>query len=226
MMGQAIDQQLALLYLASPTLPIGSFAYSQGLEKAIELDVVSDQISLQAWCQDMLRFGLAELDLPMLSRLHAAFTEGDIAKLAGLNDEVMAMRETEELLKEECNLGSSLNRLLVTQNLCLTLASQPSQRSFLYSFAHAAVALQMNTQQMQLGFLWSWLENQTAVACKAIPLGQSDAQAILLALRPLICELLDNQQGSDADHALYGSLPGQALLSALHETQYSRLFRS
>jgi urease accessory protein len=219
-----IDAELALLYLSSPTLPIGSFAYSQGLEKAIENELVTDKQTLKAWCEDALRFGLARLDLRYLSHLHEAFKQADYARLNYLNAEVLASRETSELLQEEINLGGSLDRLLRLQSLSIDSAYALKKKSFLYSFAHAAIALEMRIPQMHLSFVWSWLENQTAVACKAIPLGQTDAQAVLLQSRALIKVLIDEQPSSS--EPIFGSLPGQALLSAMHETQYSRLFRS
>lgn len=213
---------LGLLYLASPTLPIGSFAYSQGLEKAIDAELIDDRESLQEWCFDAMRIGLANLDLVFLSKLYHAITNKDAKACAQLNAQVFASRETAELLSEEKNLGQSIRRLIVTQDLAIQQCELPKHISFLYGFAYTGIALSLSIDELKTAFLWSWLENQTAVACKAVPLGQTDAQKILLASRQLISSIVQTA----SDDALFGSLPGQVMLSALHETQYSRLFRS
>ncbi len=216
-----MTNMLGLLYLASPTLPIGSFAYSQGLEKAIENEIVKDKASLFRWCEDFISIGLAYLDLPLLRQIQQTIRETNQQTLEEINNVVFASRETSELYMEEVNLGQSLKRLISTQGLTIEDISLPDKPSFLVGYAWAACALQLSQEELETAFLWSWLENQTAVACKAIPLGQTDAQSILLALRPSIIKVVGS-----ASTELYGSLPGQVLFSALHETQYSRLFRS
>lgn len=218
--------QLALLYLASPALPIGAFAYSQGLEQAIERGSVLDRDTLMAWAQDMLVHGLSELEGPLLLALSEAVAAQDEQALNHFNDLVFACRETQELYEEERYLGQSLGRLLKTQDLLAqTGMTLPKQASFLATYAMAGNAMGLAPQSLLLGFMWSWLENQVTVSCKTIPLGQSDAQKVLLGLRPLIAEQLGTIAAADYDFK-GASLPGQAMLSALHEVQYSRLFRS
>lgn len=216
-----MNTKLALLYLASPTLPIGSFAYSQGLETAIDKEIVTDRDSLQKWCYDTIKFGLTQLDLVLLSQIRSAIDEGDQAKVNALNEQVFASRETSELCSEEVNLGQSLARLLKTQECLNNDLHLPKTPSFLTAFAACAASLGLSIDDMAIAFLWSWLENQTAVACKAIPLGQTDAQHVLLSLTTLISDC-----ANDIPCQAFGSMPGQAILSMMHETQYSRLFRS
>lgn len=76
-----------------------------------------------------------------------------------------------------------------------------------------------------MGFAWSWAENQISCASKAMPMGQTDAQRILKSLIPLIGEVCDNAQDI-SDDDIGSNLMGTAIASALHEQQYSRLFRS
>lgn len=221
--------QLSLLYLSSPSLPIGAFAYSQGLEKAIELEWVADRHTLESWCEDALRCGLSQLDAPLLLLLRDAIEAGDEAQIGLLNTRVFACRESLELYEEEKHLGASLSRLLRTQSLDEREGekfSLPEQPSFLCAFAACSLALGMDRTQTQISFLWSWLENQIAVACKAIPLGQTDAQKTLLSLKAILPLCLTHEGKELELDQLYGSLPGQVLCSALHEAQYSRLFRS
>ena len=220
------NELLGLLYLTSPALPIGAFAYSQGLEKAIESGVVHDLKSLENWCRDCIKFGLSSLDLPLVLVLRHSVNNHDACALEQWNDYVFACRETHELYEEERNLGLSMRRLLKTQDLLSDDIVLPSSPSFLAGFAAISQSLGLSDEIALMSFCWSWLENQVAVACKAIPLGQTDAQKVLLGLRKEIPGLLAKITKPDSDIDMFGSLPGQALFSACHETQYSRLFRS
>jgi len=75
------------------------------------------------------------------------------------------------------------------------------------------------------GLCWSWLENQIMVAVKLVPLGQTDGQRLLEDLMPAVTSAVETASTLD-EHDLGRSLPGLALLSAQHEQQYTRLFRS
>ena len=93
------------------------------------------------------------------------------------------------------------------------------------AFAYAATAWEIAPSDALTGFFWSWIENQVMAALKAVPLGQTDGQRMLLALAR-------RAQGAAAcakeldDESIGAITPQLALLSARHESQYSRLFRS
>ena len=219
---------LSAFYLTSPSLPIGAFAYSQGLESAIEHRIVTHRESLDQWCRDYLIHGLARLDVPLLRRLYRALGEGDSSRVEELNQQVLAMRETRELYDEEINLGRSLRRVIQSQQTrlelsTLTWAVDHTRLGYLARFALLGHGLTLNEDMVIASFLWSWLDNQVMVACKSVPLGQTDAQAVLLDGRDTIQKIIDASAGEETP---LSSLPGVALLSALHEEQYSRLFRS
>jgi len=76
-----------------------------------------------------------------------------------------------------------------------------------------------------VAYLWSWLENQVMAALKAVPLGQTDGQKLLLRLGDLLGDIADEAIGLE-DSMLANFAPGLAIASCRHETQYSRLFRS
>jgi urease accessory protein len=215
---------LGLLYLASPALPIGAFAYSGGLAAAIDQGWVSDRNSLGCWMDGVLTHGLARLDLPLLYRLHAASLQKDAARFAHWNDTVLASRETAELLNEELHLGKALWRLLRDQAM-LSEMPPPKEPGYVAMFALAATILKVDALTAVHGYAWSWAENQVAVACKTIPLGQTAGQSVLIGLMPSIGRLAVTAAKIE-DHGLGGSLPGLTLASCRHETQYSRLFRS
>ncbi len=211
-----------LLQLASPTLPVGAYSYSGGLEAAIEAGVVHDAASAQRWIGDVLEFSMARMEGPMVFVFLLAFTRKDFLKIKEKNEVFLASRETAELRAETVQMGYSLNRLLKDLGLGEVPVEEPS---FPAAFAYAAVHWKIEPEAALQAYLWAWLENQVMAAVKAIPLGQTDGQKILLLLGNLLPSLAKKaMQLQDQD--LGNFAPGLALLSARHETQYSRLFRS
>ncbi|MFO7595569.1 MAG: urease accessory protein UreF [Desulfocurvibacter africanus] len=218
------ERLLALLHFSSPSLPVGAFAHSQGLAAAVELGWVCNETNLAAWLAGVLEHGLGRLDLPVLLRLHAAVLARDGEALGHWDSLLQASRETSELLLEEKRLGKALLRLLRDQNLLPDFAL-PAEAGYVTMFAVACAKQGIPALETALGFAWSWLENQVAVACKTIPLGQTAAQRVLLSLSPRVVASAELAQKLK-DEELGGTLPGVALASSLHETQYSRMFRS
>lgn len=220
---------LHLLHLVSPALPVGAYAYSQGLEWAIEDGWLRDKqnprslLPLQHWLEGLLHYGLATLDLPVLARCIAAWERRDVAAVQYWNDYLRAARETHELLLEDEQMGMALARLL--KDLGLARAENLTSPSYVSQFALACQHWQIDTPRALSGFAWSWLENQVAAATKLVPLGQTEAQQLLLVIMPCIQPACANAlRLHDANLGL--SLPGLAFASAQHERQYSRLFRS
>ena len=216
---------LGLMQLVSPALPIGAFAFSQGLESAFELGWVEGETSLAEWLSGVLEDGLTRCELPLIARFYSAFERGDHAAVAEWDDWLAATRETAELAAEDSRLGASLKRLLGSLALLPENNLLPEQAGYVTWFAYTAYLRGVPVHQAQLGFGWAWLENQLAVACKALPLGHTAAQRVLEALRMELVAAVEHAQQLD-DEDLGPALPGVALASALHETQYSRLFRS
>ncbi|WP_026959752.1 urease accessory protein UreF [Aliagarivorans taiwanensis] len=217
--------QLQLLRLSCPSLPVGGFAYSQGLEFAIEEGWVSNPEQLRGWLQGVLTEGLAQLDLPILARLYHAWQQGDYHEFERWNLRLIASRETAELELEDLQMGRALRELLRSV-APTTFDKLPSEDySWTAVFAAAGCHWQIPLDALTDGYLWSWLENQLTVAGKTLPLGQTACQLLLNDLLPLLPQA--RQQGlSLNDSQIAGSLPALSMASSLHETQYCRLFRS
>lgn len=217
---------LKLLQLSSPTLPVGAFAYSQGLESAIECGLITDRKTLQAWLNDTLTLSLKMVDLPLFKRLYQCWDNNDFEGAMSWNKTLQAQRETSELREEDHHLGLALARLL--NDLGIQQAKElKTQKNlcFLSLFTLAACEWNIELEQAANGFIWSWLDNQIAAAIKLVPLGQTDGQRVLSGLLPLIPETVRQGLAID-DEEIGASLPMMAILSSQHETQYSRLFRS
>ncbi len=226
MMNKVSPGLLSLLRLASPSLPVGAFAYSQGLECVIDRGELTQRDEVLSWLTGVLRNSHAYLDAPMCLRMHRAWAVGDELAVKRLSAELIAWRDAKELRLEDRQQGQALARLLTDLGEARAAAwlRQP-YTSYIAMYSLAAVAQQVNENEALAGLLWSWCENQVAAAIKLVPLGQTDGQRILMKLQPVIEEVIANAlQVDDAD--VGASLPGVAMVSAWHEQQYSRLFRS
>src|ERR1700722_11956173 len=104
---------LHLCHLVSPALPIGAYAYSQGLEFAVHGGWVHDEDSALDWLQGLSRHGVGTLDLPLLLRLHRAWCASDTPMIEHWNAQLLAARASAESRAEERHLGRSLARVLV-----------------------------------------------------------------------------------------------------------------
>lgn len=217
---------LRLLQLASPTLPIGAYAYSQGLESAIERRWVSDEAGMKAWLLGLLRHSLGYVDFPVFVRLYRAWMVHDQAGIAYWNAWLYAARESAELQGEDRHLGTALARLLTDLEIEQAKPWRTAPRVCLATlFSLAAVRWDIPLTEAVTGYGWTWTENQVTAATRLIPLGQTASQRILSQTLPEIAAVV--HRGLELNDDEIGcSAIGLGLASALHETQYSRLFRS
>ena len=216
---------LRLCQLVSPALPVGAYAYSQGLEYAVHAGWVHDETSTYEWLLGMEQRSVATLDLPVLVRLYRAWADGDAAALVRWTSELLASRETEELRAEERHLGAALARVLSGLGVDSAQEWMSREPVFCTMFALAAVRWEIAELDTVCGYVWSWLENQTLAAMKLVPLGQSAGQRLLHRAAQRIPHLAQ-QALVMPNEAIGAATAAQGLASALHETQYSRLFRS
>jgi len=216
---------LRLLHLASPALPVGAYAYSQGLEWAVQAGWVQDASATQAWLQGLARRGLGSLDLPLLVRLHRSWRQGAQDDVRLWNARLIASRPTLELRAEDEHLGGALARVLVGLGVIDARTGVPPRPAFATLFALAAVRWQIGVREALTGYLWSWTENQVLAAIKLVPLGQSAGQSLLHRLAEDMPAIVERALALPDDE-IAASTVSQTLASALHETQYSRLFRS
>jgi urease accessory protein len=217
---------LRLLQLVSPGLPIGMYSYSQGLERAIDDGWVTHEGAVGVWIAGILERCLVPVDLPILARLHDAWTAGDSDAVEHWTGTLIAHRETAELREEDRQTGQALARLSESLGLAGSQAwSRKPQATLATLFALAAVRWGVPKRETLMGYLWSWLENQTLCAVKLVPLGQVAGQRLLRDLAVQLPAWV-NEALALSDEQIGGSVFAFALASSRHEMQYSRLLRS
>lgn len=214
---------LRMMQLGSPALPVGAYAFSQGLEYAVEANWLQSVTDVEQWLRYQILHGLACVDLPLLQRLWQASANGDAHALIYWNAHVLACRETAEFRLSEVATGEALARLL--PQLGIAVPDNLLPPAFVALFALAAQKWELAREQAALCYAWSWLENHVMAATKILPLGQTQSQVLLMKLQEAIPEALSHAAALE-DNQLGSSLPALAIASIKHETQYTRLFRS
>ena len=215
---------IRLWQLISPTLPVGTFCYSQGMEYAVEAGWVDDEQAASEWVLGQIRNNLSRLDVPVFFRLYDSWQSGQLETVRHWNEVTLALRETAELYEQDRTLGLAMIRLL--DGLDVRFPELETENiAFITAFSFACNHWSIDKLEAVHGLLWSWCENQVAAAVKLVPLGQTSGQRILSNAIESITVSIENGM-SCVDEEIGLSAPGLAIASALHETQYSRLFRS
>ena len=249
------DALLKLIWLASPVLPVGGFSYSEGLEAAVDGGLVRDEAQARVWLVDQLGLALGRADLPVVAAAIRAWRGGvddvepdegrlaDLARIEALNTWVRTTRETAELRQQTEQMGRSLHEWLrIQQDGPAELADEHARivredpriaqlgalrPAPTWPIAHALALARSGAplRQALLAHGFGWAENMVQAALKAVPLGQSAGQRILAALVEALPAIVERAITMD-DDARQSHTPMLAILSARHEAQYSRLFRS
>jgi len=216
---------LRLVRLISSTLPVGAFAYSRGLEYAAEAGWVKDEAGLRSWLFGTLEHSYAPLDGAVFLRIMDALKNGDATGFARYDDLLLAARESAELALEDTRMAQSLLDLRAELR-----TSNAAMRDHLCKTFPAAFALAVHDMDVAAvpglhGLMWATCEAQVAAAIRLGLIGQSGGQRILADAPEVIaiCARVSQETPDDG----IGNLSFMAAMSsALHETQYSRLFRS
>lgn len=222
---------LQLIWLASPALPIGGFSYSEGLESAIENAGLASETAVAEWLLDQLHITQARGDMALIARAVDAWRCGDLARVRTLNDWVLHTRETSELRLQAEQMGRSMAEWLRNRHrgdgawmsAVRDLAALPP--TYPVAFALAATVTQAPVHEALLAYAFGWAENMVQAALKSMQLGQSAGQRILAQLALAVPAAADHAIAlTESERQAFS--PMLAILSAQHETQYSRLFRS
>lgn len=223
------DALLQLIWLASPALPVGSFSYSDGLEAAVETGLVANALQAGPWLQDQLSLGQARADLAVLAAAFSAWRARDLGRISSLNDWVQATRESSQGRQQTEQMGRSLADWLHKRDAndprIGHLAALKPAPTWPLALGLAAERTGAGQRSALLALAFSWAENMVQAAVKAVPLGQSAGQQLLGQLAAQVPAAVDDAIGR-CDDTRFAFTPMLAILSAQHETQYSRLFRS
>jgi urease accessory protein len=230
-MGPEADRgaPLPLMIWLSPAFPVGGFAYSHGLEWAVEAGDISDPKSLRGWLVELLLHGAPRNDAILFAESFRAAEARDWCALADANALAVALANSAERRLETTAQGSAFVAAARGPWDCEALRrlDQAADGRIAYPVAVAAAASGhgLPLQASLEAFVLAQTANLVSAALRLGPIGQTEGQKILAALLPRIRVL-----AREAETAGLAGLGGCAFRSDIaamrHETQYSRLFRS
>ncbi len=211
-----------LLTWASPAFPVGSFAYSGGLETVIVERRVANAHQVRDWLDGNLRAGGVRNDAILSTLAHRA--HGDSARLHALCELALALTSSAQRRDETLTTGDAF--LLAARAWPANVPDLlPRPCPYPVAFGAVAGAFAIARRDTLIALLTSYTQAQISVAVRLIPLGQTDGLSILASLEPLVAqsaEALANAQESDLGAASYAS----DIAAMRHETLHSRIFRS
>jgi len=229
------NKLLRILQLASPSLPVGAYSYSEGIEWLCERGVITNMTTLKLWLDRELVNGSIRIDGAVLVRIYQSFLAEDVKQVGYWNAWLSAQR----VRNQSWQMGFSLYTLLCqissnnlfqeftfnTQFNSQSNFQSNSQCNFVTALGLTAVSWQIPVQEVLQVYLFSWLTNLISAGLRTIPLGQTQAQRLTWQFQDrvndIVSEILELK-----DEDLECCSIGLSLASMQHETQYSRLFRS
>jgi urease accessory protein len=209
-MPPSVDQ-LTLMQWLSPAFPVGSFAYSQGLEQAITDGHVTTPETLERWITAILSRGSARMDAILLAH---GRTDGTLADLA------YAYATSAERAMEMRDQGAAFGQVIATT----TGTAQPPL-PYALALAHASRSLDLPTETILATYLHSIAAQLISVAVRFVPLGAASGQRVLTTLTPLITRLAADY-ATEPLSALHSATFGADLVAMHHETLDVRIYRS
>ncbi len=210
---------LRLLAWLSPAFPTGGYAYSHGLEWAVESGDVYDAATLSAWIEDVLLHGTGRNDLILLRHAHRHL--GNATALAHIAELAAAATPSRERQVETRDQGGAF----VAAARAWQALPLPTDTPYPVAVGALGAAQGIDEDMLAAGFAQAFAANLISVAVRLVPLGQSVGLAVLAGLEPAIL-----RTGEITRHATLDDIGGCAFRSDIaamrHETQQTRLFRT
>jgi len=216
---------LRLLAWLSPAFPTGGFAWSHGIEWAVEAGDVGDAAGLRLWLEDVLAHGAGRNDAILLRHAHRAAGDPDV--LCGICELALASQPAAERRAESTGQGNAFALAAAAWDAGPLRALAARMDDIPYPVAVGALAGSHGIAEddAALGLLQAFAANLISAAVRLIPLGQSAGLAVLAGLAPTLLAVAGETRAAGLDD-LGGACFRADLAAMRHETQYTRLFRS
>ncbi|MCT4558643.1 MAG: urease accessory protein UreF [Pelagimonas sp.] len=209
-------QILTLTQWLSPAFPIGSFAYSHGLEGAVAQQDITEGSGLESWLTDILVYGAGYNDALFLA---AAYHAPDTTALCQIDLSARAFASSKERLLETCAQGRAFGLAVSDWHVL------PQALTYPVALGAAAQHQDMPLILTQKMYLQAFMSNLIAAGQRLLPVGQQEGLAMLHRLTPL-CETIATQTSHGRLDDLGAAAFGADIAAMQHETQYSRIFRT
>jgi urease accessory protein len=225
----SVSGERLLFVWLSPSFPVGAFAYSQGLEMAVERGLVTSRATLQDWMMALIAHGALRNDLIFLAAAHRAVAARDRDALSAANALACALQPSAERFLEATQQGGSFLTAIAgawsNGAFAETRMWLDGAVSYPIAVGVAAAAHGIELAPTLDAFAFSWACALTSAAIRLSVVGQTDAQGVVAALAAALSAAAQSSLALTLDD-IGGAAFSADLASLEHETQYSRLFRS
>ena len=221
---------LQMLQLASPSLPVGAFSYSEGLEWLVQKGKIKDDLTMFSWLESELLRGQIRVEaaalIPITNELELWSSKNmTIAKDAVIdwNNWLLALRDATTIRLQQLQMGRSLLQLLA--ELDHPLPDNSKDFALPIAWAWAGISWELSKSELLQSYIYSWTANQLSASIRLVPIGPTKAQALQSKLLPLInkqSKLLQKEN----PHQMWTGDVGATMAQLSHTELYSRLFRS
>ena len=209
----------------SPSYPVGAYAYSHGIEWAVEAGDVRDEGSLTAWLTDLLTLGLGRNDAILFAHAYRAVTLPDDAALTAVNELALALAPSAELHLETAQQGRSFLDATHAAWPAPNLPHVAGDVAYPVAVGVTAAAHGIALADALPAYLFGVAQALVSAAVRLAPIGQTAGTRVLAGLAPILAALARDYEALTLD--AIGSATFRADLGSFHhETQYTRLFRS
>jgi urease accessory protein len=220
---------LPLLVWLSPAFPVGSFAYSHGIEWAFEAGDVTDAKSTGAWIADLIECGGPWSDAVLLASVHRAASAKEYETLKEVSEFAAALAPSKERKLETMAQGeafmSAVGAAWPNKSFEKVIATIGKEVAYPVAVGVASASHEIPLRVTLESYLLAVVSNFVSAAVRLIPLGQTDGTKIVASLTPRVREIAARAEKSTLDD-VGGAAIRSDIASMKHETQYSRLFRS
>ncbi len=221
-----------LLHISDPTLPIGGYTHSNGLETYVQKNLVKDSATAALFVQNMLTNNLQFNDAAFVKLAYEATQNNDIKVLMQLDDECSALKNAREIRQASQKLGMRLIKIFkrhqtsdIVNQYEQAITDKQLEGHYCIAFGIYTALMQVPLYEALYAFCYNATVGTVTNAVKLVPLGQLDGQDILYNTQEVIATVVNNVL--ELDRNLVGLCNiGLDVRCMEHEHLYSRLYMS
>ena len=218
--------------LISPSLPVGGFCYSEGLESYLKIKNLEESDQIKDLIKNELKIGQIRIEAKCLIEFFDIFVDlkgfcnvkENKRRLLSLDKWLLSSRDTVEIRDQQTQMAKSLFEL--TKEFGFEYVYKKNKGiSWSLAWSWACFTFEINKLEMIENFIYAWTANQLSAAIRLIPMGSIKAQSIQLELLDLISEVSQEIVDRNINDLYVGNI-SLSMAQQNHNDLYTKLFRN